>query len=314
MSAATYVTGSGKVTPTRAHVIAAGIRRRVLEHTLKNQGGYLSQACSAAEILGVLYGGAMNLGMVKQPLLPRPFAGVPSATNRDYSYGYHFNGPHGRIYDRFILSPTHYSLPLYAALIEAGRMDPAGLDAFNRDGSSVEMIGAEHSPGMELMTGSLGQGLSQGIGIALARRMKGEPGRIWIFMSDGELQIGMVWEAFEFMSHHKVDNIKIVVDMNGQQCDGAVLSVMRLGGLAEKLTTFGAAVRSVDGHDVAALSSACAAPHQDQPLVVLATTDACREISELRVNGGKLHYIRIKNEVEAARYQAILARMAAEKA
>ena len=193
-------------------------------------------------------------------------------------------------------------------------MDPAGLDAFNRDGSSVEMIGAEHSPGMEVMTGSLGQGLSQGIGMALARRMKGEPGKIWIFMSDGELQIGMVWEAFEFMSHHKVDNIKIVVDMNGQQCDGAVLSVMRLGGLAEKLTTFGAAVRSVDGHDVAALSSACAAPHQDQPLVVLATTDACREISELRVNGGKLHYIRIKNEVEAARYQAILARMAAEKA
>ena len=314
MSAATDVAGVNKGASIRARAIAAGIRRRVLEHTLKNQGGYLSQACSAAEILGVLYGGAMNLAAVKQPLLPRPFAGVPSATNRDYSYGYHFNGPHGRIYDRFILSPTHYSLPLYAALIEAGRMDAAGLDAFNRDGSSVEMIGAEHSPGMELMTGSLGQGLSQGIGMALARRMKGEPGRIWIFMSDGEFQIGMVWEAFEFMCHHKVDNIKIVVDMNGQQCDGAVLSVMRLGGLAEKLTAFGAAVRSVDGHDVEALSSACAAPQKDQPLVVLATTDPYREISELRVNGGKLHYIKIKNQAEAARYQAILARMEAERA
>jgi transketolase len=314
MSAAIHVSGASSVARTRAHSIAAGIRRRVLEHTLKNDGGYLSQACSAAEILGVLYGGAMNLGPVREPLLPRPFAGVPSATNRDYSYGFHFNGPHGRIYDRFILSPTHYSLPLYAALVEAGRMAAVGLDAFNRDGSSVEMIGAEHSPGMELMTGSLGQGLSQGIGMALARRMKGEPGRIWIFMSDGEFQIGMVWEAFQFMSHHKVDNIKILVDMNGQQCDGAVLSVMRLGGLAEKLTTFGAAVRSVDGHDIEALSSACATPHKDQPLVVLAATDPCHEISELRLNGGKLHYIRIKNEVEAARYRAILAGMEADRA
>ncbi len=314
MSAAIHVSGASSVARTRAHSIAAGIRRRVLEHTLKNDGGYLSQACSAAEILGVLYGGAMNLGPVREPLLPRPFAGVPSATNRDYSYGFHFNGPHGRIYDRFILSPTHYSLPLYAALVEAGRMAAVGLDAFNRDGSSVEMIGAEHSPGMELMTGSLGQGLSQGIGMALARRMKGEPGRIWIFMSDGEFQIGMVWEAFQFMSHHKVDNIKILVDMNGQQCDGAVLSVMRLGGLAEKLTTFGAAVRSVDGHDIEALSSACATPHKDQPLVVLAATNPCHEISELRLNGGKLHYIRIKNEVEAARYRAILAGMEADRA
>jgi transketolase len=133
-------------------------------------------------------------------------------------------------------------------------------------------------------------------------------------MSDGEFQIGMVWEAFEFMSHHKVDNIKIVVDINGQQCDGAVRSVMQLGGLAEKLTAFGATVRSIDGHDIAALSSACSAPHKDQPLVVLATTDPCREISELRLNAGKLHYIRIKNDVEAARYQAILARMEAERA
>ena len=313
MSAAFNAPGASSAAPSHAHAIAAGIRRRVLDHTLRNQGGYLSQACSSAEILGVLYGGAMNLGAVKQPLLPRPFAGVPSATNRDYSYGFHFNGPHGRIYDRFILSPTHYSLPLYAALIEAGRMDPAGLEAFNRDGSSLEMIGAEHSPGMELMTGSLGQGLSQGIGVALARRMKGEPGRIWIFMSDGEFQIGMVWEAFEFMNHHKVDNIKIVVDINGQQCDGAVLSVMRLGGLSEKLTAFGAAVRSVDGHDIEALSLAFAAPHKDQPLVVLASTDPCREISELRLNGGKLHYIRIKNQVEAARYQAILDGMEAAR-
>ena len=97
-----------------------------------------------------------------------------------------------------------------------------GLALFNQDGSTVEMIGAEHSPGHEITAGSLGQALSQVAGIAYARRRKGETGRNWVFMSDGEFQIGQTWEALEIIGFLKLDNIRIIVDVNGQQADGAM--------------------------------------------------------------------------------------------
>jgi len=292
-----------------AQKVAHGIRKRVLEHTIKNGGGYLSQACSSAEILACLYSGIMNLEKVKTPMIPKPFAGVPSSSNKDYTLGYYFNGPHTRISDRFILSPTHYSLVLYAALIETGRMGTFGLDQFNKDGSSVEMIGAEHSPGMEVMTGSLGQGLSQAIGMALGRRMKGEPGKTFVFMSDGEFQIGMVWEAFQFMNHHKLDSMNIFVDVNKQQCDGAMNSVMKIDPLMDRLESFGAEVESVDGHDISVIFEAAKIPHKDKPLVILCNTDPCKGIDELKSNGTKLHYLRIKNDEERQKYMEILDEM-----
>ncbi|MBI5182620.1 MAG: transketolase, partial [Nitrospirae bacterium] len=138
--------------------VASGIRLRVLECAIKNNGGYLSQACSSAEILATLYVKVMNLGKVIAPLFPQPFPGVPAPHNQGYFTGSSYNGPHDSSFDRFFLSPAHYALVLYAALVETGRMAPEGLEQFNKDGSSVEMIGAEHSPGMEVMTGSLGQG------------------------------------------------------------------------------------------------------------------------------------------------------------
>ena len=187
--------------------VAAGIRRRVLEHTLKHNGGYLSQACSSAEILATLYTRVMKLGPVPVPIKPASFAGVPGEGNPDYRRGDFYNGPKGRDFDRFILSPTHYSLVLYACLVETRRMDAEGFKDFNKDGGILEMIGAEHSPGMEVMTGSLGQGISQAAGIALARRLKGENGKVWVFMSDGELQPGQVWEAIQCMAFYKLDNM-----------------------------------------------------------------------------------------------------------
>ncbi|HEX9021067.1 MAG TPA: transketolase, partial [Nitrospirota bacterium] len=131
--------------------VAAGIRRRVLELTIRNNGGYLSQACSSAEILATLYVKVMNLGRIDTPLAPKPFPGAPGIDNPHYFTGASFNGP-GPDRDRFFLSPAQYALVLYATLIETGRMAAEGLLQFNKDGSSVEMIGAEHSPGMETMT------------------------------------------------------------------------------------------------------------------------------------------------------------------
>ena len=173
---------------TQVKTVAANIRRRVFEHTLKHNGGYLSQACSSADLLATLYVQVLNLGPSVAPPMPPPFAGPPSADN-PYSFtgaGYH--GERHPARDRFFVSPAHYALVVYAALIETGRLAPEALDLFNQDGGSMEMIGAEHSPGMEVTTGSLGQGLSQAVGVALARRMRKERGRVWVFLSDGELQ------------------------------------------------------------------------------------------------------------------------------
>ena len=102
---------------------ARGIRRRVLEHTVKNNGGYLSQACSSAEILAVLYLKILNMGHVAKPLVPPRFPGVPGGGNASYRTGADFHGDKAPERDRFYLSPSQYSLVLYAALIEAGRMD-----------------------------------------------------------------------------------------------------------------------------------------------------------------------------------------------
>ena len=108
------------------------------------------------------------------------------------------------------------------------------------------MIGAEHSPGMEVTTGSLAQGLSMASGVAWARLRKKEPGKVWVYMSDGEFQEGQTWECLAAMSYHKIDNIRVIVDVNRQQCDGAMSSVLDLGDLAARVASFGVTCRSVD--------------------------------------------------------------------
>lgn len=294
------------VSISKTEVVAKGIRRRVLEHTLNNNGGYLSQACSSAEILAALYSGIMNLGPVNAPIVPPPFSGVPGSDNPDYSTGAIFNGPRAPHLDRFFLSPSQYSLVLYATLIETGRMHPYGLEQFNRDGSTVEMIGAEHSPGMEIMSGSLGQGLSQAAGISMARRLKGETGKVWVFMSDGEFQIGQTWEAIQTISFYKLDNIGIYVDVNGYQCDGETAKVMNIEPLDERLKSFGARVFKVDGHNIDELIAPSLSKPDGKPLIVLAYTSPSKGIEILKEKAPKFHYIRFKDEHERRRYTELL--------
>ena len=288
--------------------VAAGIRTRVLEHTIRHNGGYLSQACSSAEIFATLYTKVMQLGMIETPLVPKPFPGVPGPDNPDYFTGASFNGP-GPDKDRFFLSPAQYALVLYAALIETGRMAEEGLLQFNKDGSSVEMIGAEHSPGMETMTGSLGQGISQAAGIAMARKRKNEKGRVFIFMSDGEFQIGQTWEALQALSYHMLDNVTIYVDVNGFKCDGKMCNVMDVEPLDKRLESFGSRVFRMNGHDIRKLADAGAVTPDGRPVVVLCDTDAARGLEVLKSRAPKMHYVRFTSEEEKARYVAELAEM-----
>jgi transketolase len=286
----------------QVHRVAHGIRCRVLDHILRHHGGYMSQACSTAEMFATLYLKVMNLGPSQAPMVPPPFAGVPGRDNPHYTTGAAYNGPRAPQFDRLIFSPAHYALVLYTTLIEVGRMAPEGLDQFNRDGSTVEMIGAEHSPGFETTTGSLAQAISQAGGIALARRLKGETGRVWVVMSDGEFQEGQTWEAFQALAHYRLDNVGVYVDVNAQQCDGAMTSVMSIEPLAERLRSFGARVFEVDGHDPDALAAPAAEAPDGRPLVVLAKTDPCRGVEPLRERSPNLHYLRFKSKDEEARY------------
>ncbi|MEQ8170756.1 MAG: 1-deoxy-D-xylulose-5-phosphate synthase N-terminal domain-containing protein [Candidatus Eremiobacterota bacterium] len=291
---------------------AASIRYRVLEHTVKNNGGYLSQACSSAEILATLYLKVMNSGSVQHPLRPSFFPGVPGPDNQGYFTGAIYNGPKDKDLDRFFLSPSQYSLVLYATLIETGRMSPDGLDHFNKDGSVVEMIGAEHSPGMEVMSGSLGQGISQSAGIALARKLHEEKGRNFIFMSDGEFQIGQVWEALQTMAFYKLDNIIIYVDINGFQCDGKMTSVMNIEPLEQRLEAFGMKVCRIDGHNIEELLSCEEINHKEKPLVILCDTCPCKDITLLKARYPKFHYLRFNSEEERKEYRDFLMEMQRE--
>ncbi|MFZ5986161.1 MAG: transketolase [Bacillota bacterium] len=292
-----------------ARRVAAGIRRRVLEHTIKNNGGYLSQACSSAEIFATLYTRVMKLGKVERPMVPAQFTGVPGPENPHYSTGALYNGPKCSEFDRFFLSPAQYALVLYAALIETGRMAENGLDHFNKDGSIVEMIGAEHSPGMEVMTGSLGQGISQAAGIAMARKLKGETGRIVLFLSDGECQSGQFWEAVQEMSFHKLDNMIAYVDVNGYQCDGKMTNVMNIEPFDKRLESFGARVFRIDGHDIDTLAALGNLKPDGRPTFILCDTNACAGIRILEKRVPKLHYVRFGSEDEKEQYKSVLSEM-----
>jgi transketolase len=289
-----------------ARRVALGIRRRVFEHTIQHQGGYLSQACSSADFLATLYVHALKLGPSVAPFIPRPFAGPPGPHNPDAFTGAGYHGERRPDLDRFFISPAQYALVVYAALVETGRMAPEGLAMFNQDGGSVEMIGAEHSPGMEVTSGSLAQTLSVASGVALARRLHGEAGRVWVFMSDGELEEGQTWEAFAVMHHYGLANVAIIVDMNGQQCDGDMASVLAPGDTPARLRAFGAHVIEVDGHDVEDLASASEIRPAGGPLVLLARTNPAQGMDFLERRRPRLHYVRFRSADELRELEAAI--------
>lgn len=289
--------------------VADKVRLRVLDHILKNNGGYMSQACSSAETLATLYMKIMKLGESEAPMVPPPFPGVPEPGNKAYFTGAAYNGAFAPHLDRFIFSPAHYALVLYTLLIETDRMSEAGLAQFNQDGSTVEMIGAEHSPGCEVTSGSLAQTISQAAGIALARKLRGDTGKVWVYMSDGEFQEGQTWEAIQIMSHFKLDNMGVYVDVNGQQVDGTTEEVNDLGDLRRKLEAFKMRAYMVDGHDVEALARPAEEPGYGRPLFVLAKTDPTRGLPRLKNRAPKLHYLRFVSTEERDQYAADFAEM-----
>jgi transketolase len=176
--------------------------------------------------------------------------------------------------DRFILSKGHGVPVLYAALAEAGIIPVAELDTLRAVDSRLQghpVYGT--APGMEASTGSLGQGLSIGLGIALAGRMDRKEYRVFVLLGDGECQEGQVWEAAMAAGHHQADNLIAMVDYNKFQLDGAIEDIMGLEPLGAKWEAMGWAVREIDGHDLDAVMDALGwATEQTGPACIIGHT------------------------------------------
>ncbi len=159
--------------------------------------------------------------------------------------------------DYFILSKGHAAPVLYTTLAHAGFLDTSELCTLRKLGSRLQgHPDSKYLPGVEISTGSLGQGLSVACGIALSQKLDKAPNRVYAVLGDGELQEGQIWEAAMTAAHYKLDNLCILVDNNGLQIDGPVAKVMGVEPIADKWRAFGWDVQDIDGHDMAQITAA----------------------------------------------------------
>jgi transketolase len=176
--------------------------------------------------------------------------------------------------DRFVLSKGHAAAILYAVLAESGFFPVADLNRYCHDGSPLTGHVSHHVPGVEVSTGSLGHGLPIGCGMALAGKRESRPYRVFVLLSDGELDEGSNWEAILFAGHHRLDNLVAIVDYNKIQSLGSVKEVLDLDPLAEKWRAFHWAVREINGHDLGEIAAALSTVPlvAGKPSVVIAHT------------------------------------------
>jgi transketolase len=177
--------------------------------------------------------------------------------------------------DRFILSKGHAAPSLYVALAEAGYFPTEDLMMLRRLGSHLQgHPDSKSTPGVEVPTGSLGQGLSMAVGMGLGLRVDGKGNRVYALLGDGELQEGQVWEAAMAGAHYRLDNLCAMVDANALQIDGEVAKVMNVAPIADKFRAFGWHALEIDGHDISAIIDALDAAEtvKGQPTVIVART------------------------------------------
>ncbi len=229
--------------------IAKSVRKSVIASLSAAGSGHLGGSLGLADIFTLLYFNIMN----HDPADP---------------------GWKGR--DRLILSIGHVAPVLYATLAHAGYFSVDELVTLRKSGSRLQgHPGRDHGlPGLELSAGSLGQGLSVAVGMALAAKTDRCDHKIYCVMGDGELQEGSVWEAAMAAAHHKLGNLCAIVDRNGLQIDGATEKVMALEPLADKWTSFGWQVFSCNGNDFDELTKVFAKVRQpcERPSVIIART------------------------------------------
>ena len=238
-------------------------RRNIIDMVYSAQSGHIGGSLSATELLTVLYHKCMN-NVVKWK------------NSSDFDKR-----------DRFILSKGHISPLLYSVMSQVGYFDKKELKTFRKLGTILQGHPMVYIPGVEIGTGSLGQGLSFACGIAMALKLDKNPAHVFVMLGDGEMQEGNVWEALMQGSHRNLDNLIAIVDRNMLQIDGNTEDVMSLENLSDKLTAFGWNVIEIDGHNIPEIYSAYeTAKLASKPTVIVAKTVKGKGVSFMENNPG----------------------------
>ncbi|HEY9053352.1 MAG TPA: transketolase [Rectinemataceae bacterium] len=225
---------------------ARGLRRDIIEMLFRCQSGHPGGSLSCVEILMALYYKTMRVDPKR---------------------------PHWEDRDRLVLSKGHGCPALYAILADLGFFPRE--DLWNLRQLGCHLQGHPDmckTPGVDANTGSLGQGVSIALGMAMAAKHKKASYRVYAVLGDGEIQEGMVWEAAMAAAHYKLDNLCFLLDHNGLQIDGRNDEVMGLGNIEAKFQAFGFQCLEVDGHDIEAIAAALAAPSPGRPRFILCET------------------------------------------
>ncbi len=241
---------------------AKAIRRNIVKMITEAKSGHPGGSLSAADILTTLYFAEMNVDPQN-----------PKDENRD----------------RFVLSKGHAAPVLYATLAAKGYFAEEELMSLRQVNTRVQgHPSMKDLPGIDMSTGSLGQGLSAANGMALASRLDGKTNRVFVLMGDGELEEGMIWEAAMLAGHYKLSNVTAFVDYNGLQIDGPVEKVLSPLPLAEKWRAFQWNVIEIDGHDIPAIYEAiqAAKAETEKPTVILAKTVKGKGVSFMENQAG----------------------------
>ncbi len=228
--------------------VALKLRRQVITMIARTGQGYVQQGLGAADLFTALYFAELRLDPADPEWAER---------------------------DRFILSTAHNSAIFHATLAERGLIPAASLETYCVDGSTLEINTSERlGPVIEGSFGSLGQGLSVGLGMAIAARRKKLPSRVYVLLGDGEMQEGQVWEAAMAAGAFGLGNLCQIIDYNEMQVEGHSDRVMNMAPVADKWRSFGWSVIEVDGHDMAALLAALdtARATGDRPTCIIART------------------------------------------
>lgn len=244
---------------------AARVRGHVVQMAATPEGCHLGGSLSSVDILTALYFAALRLD------------GAPAWSLES---------------ETFVLSKGHASAALYATLAERGFLEGAELAGYGQWGGRLAGHPLRRVPGVSFATGSLGHGLSLGIGVALADRLAARALRTFVLLGDGELQEGTVWEAARTASRFKLDTLTAIVDCNGLQINGA--TGIRAEGVAEQWQAFGWTARVSDGHDVRALAKLFAAMPltPGRPSIVVARTVKAKGVAQYE-NRIKGHYVKL---------------------
>ena len=237
-------------------------RINIIEMVYNAQSGHIGGSLSACDMMTILFHKCMNI--------------VTDVNSADY-----------KLRDRFVLSKGHVSPVYYSVLAQLGYIPKEELTSFRQLGSRLQGHPSLKTPGVEVATGSLGQGLAMACGIAISLKLDNIPSKVYTVLGDGELQEGSIWESFMQIAHRKLNNLIVLIDRNRLQIDGCTEDVMALDNLADKIRAFNLKVIEIDGHNYDDIYEAIEqAKVSEVPVVILGNTIKGKGVSYMENNPG----------------------------